>query len=66
MLRLTNKKMTKANVWTDTLAFIFFEGAAFGEVFTFGFSWACCARWGSTRFLHSDLIGRAAHAGFLR
>ena len=40
--------MTKANVWTDTLAFIFFEGAAFGEVFTFGFSWACCARWFST------------------
>ena len=37
-----------------------------GEVFTFGFSWACCARWGSTRFLHSYLIGRAAHAGFLR
>ena len=48
MLRLTNKKMTKANVWTDTLAFVFFWGAAFGEVFTFGFSWACCARWFST------------------
>ena len=26
MLRLTNKKMTKANVWTDTLAFVFLGG----------------------------------------